>query len=192
MTRHDHYGPKSALLDACVLVPIRLTSTMLWLAESHLFGVLWSETILDEVQRSLPKLGVSNERAAMRVKLMRDAFGAAAMVSDFEDLIPEMRCDTKDRHVLAAAVKGDADLLVTFNLKDFPLETMEEQGVEAVHPDVFLTGLCSVDIDEVVAALELGVATLRRPPATLGEFLMTLTPTVPTFAALVAVAAGAT
>lgn len=177
---------RPALLDACVLVPIRLTNTLLWLAEAGLFEVLWSDAILDEVERNLPKLGVSGERAARRVATMRHSFGAGALVDDFEDLIPNMTCDAKDRHVLAAAVRGGADALVTYNLKDFPPESTTPHGIEAVHPDLFLVGLLHERPDEVVGALEEGVRTLRRPAQTLRQFLASLTPTVPLFANLAA------
>jgi hypothetical protein len=90
-----------AVLDACVLVPIRLATTLLWLAEAGLFQPLWSEPILDEVQKNLPKLGVPPQKAARRVTLMREAFGAEALIEGFDDLISDMTCDPKDRHVLA-------------------------------------------------------------------------------------------
>jgi predicted nucleic acid-binding protein len=111
---------RTALLDACTLIPIRLTTVLLWLAEAGLFEVLWSDAILEEVERNLPKVGVSSEQAARRVSAMRRGFGAAALVDGFEHLIHDMTCDAKDRHVLAAAVRGGADRLVTFNWKDFP------------------------------------------------------------------------
>ena len=60
-----------------------------------MFEVLWSDAILDEVERNLPKVGVSTERAARRVGMMREAFEAAALVDDFEHLIPDMGCDAK-------------------------------------------------------------------------------------------------
>jgi hypothetical protein len=53
-----------ALLDACALIPIRLTTALLWLAEAGLFEVLWSDVILDEVERNLPKVGISSKQAA--------------------------------------------------------------------------------------------------------------------------------
>lgn len=87
----------TALLDACTLIRIRLTTALLWLAEAGLFEVLWSHAILDEVERNLPKVGISSEQAARRVATMRHAFGAAALVDDFERLIPDMSCDVKDR-----------------------------------------------------------------------------------------------
>lgn len=65
-----------AVLDACALIPIRLATTLLWLAEAGLFQPLWSDTILDEVQRNLPKVHVDPGTAARRVGMMRNAFGA--------------------------------------------------------------------------------------------------------------------
>ncbi len=130
-----------AVLDACALVPIRLATTLLWLAEAGLFEPLWSDQILDEVERDRPKLGISDERAAHRVRTMRDAFGAAALGDDFEHLIDAMTCDPKDRHVLAAAMRAEADTLVTLNLKDFPPDSTRDRQIDVVHPDGFLTGL---------------------------------------------------
>lgn len=78
-------------------------NTLLWLAEDGLFEVLWSEEILDEVQRNLPKIGIDPELAARRVAAMREGFGAAAMVDNFGHLIPTMSCEAKDRHVLSSS-----------------------------------------------------------------------------------------
>ncbi len=64
MSSADPDSGHAALLDACTLIPIRLTTTLLWLAEAGLFEVLWSDAILDEVERNLPKVGISSEQAA--------------------------------------------------------------------------------------------------------------------------------
>lgn len=176
----------TALLDACAWIPIRLTTVLLWLAEAGLFEVLWSDAILDEVERNLPKVGISSEQAARRVSTMRQAFGAAALVDDFEHLIPDMTCDAKDRHVLAAALRGGADTLVTFNRKDFPPESTDGHGITVVHPDMFLVRLLAEHPNDVVAALERGTAALHKHPQTMREFLASLTPTVPIFANMAA------
>lgn len=189
MSRTDRDGVRTALLDACTLIPIRLTTVLLWLAEAGLFEVLWSDAILDEVERNLPKVGISSEQAARRVGTMRHGFGAAALVDDVEHLIPDMTCDAKDRHVLAAAVRGGADTLVTFNLKDFPPGSTDAHGIEVVHPDLFLGRLLAERPNDVVAVLERGTAALRKPPQTMREFLASLTPTVPMFANMAADAA---
>jgi len=182
----DSDSARVVLLDACALIPIRLTTVLLWLAEAELFEVLWSDAILDEVERNLPKVGISSEQAARRVAAMRQGFGAAAMVDDFEQLIPDMTCDAKDRHVLAAAVRGGADTLVTFNLKDFPPDSTDSHAIKVVHPDLFLVGMLAEHPNATVAALERGTAALRKPPQTIREFLASLTPTVPMFANMAA------
>jgi len=174
------------VLDACVLVPIRLATTLLWLAETGLFQPLWSEPILDEVQRNLPKVGVTPEQASRRVGLMREAFGAEALIDGFDDLIEKMRCDPKDRHVLAAAVRGGADTVVTCNLTDFPDEAGAPYGVGTCHPDNLLIQLLVEHTDTVLATLERETAAFRNPPQTVTQFLTTLTSTVPIFANLAA------
>ena len=177
---------RAAVIDACALVPIRLTQTLLWLAEAGLFELLWSEQILDEVQRNLPKVGITPERAAHRVSVMRDAFGEAALVDDFDHLIEDMTCDAKDRHVLAVAVQAEADLVVTFNLKDFPPASITDLGLDVVHPDTFLTSLLAEDPVGVLQALRNGCAELQNPTQTVRQFLSSLIPTVPVFANLAA------
>ena len=144
---------------------------------------------MDEVGRNLPKVGVSKQRAARRVAMMREAFGAAALVDDFEHLIPDMSCDAKDRHVLAAALHGSADTLVTFNMNDFPAESTAPHSIEVVHPDLFLLRLLVARPSDVITTLERESAALRNPPHTLEEFLASLTTTVPEFAKLAADAA---
>ena len=180
----------TVVLDACVLIPIRLATTLLWLAEAGLFQPLWSAQLLDEVEHNLPRLGVAPAQAARRVASMRDAFGAESMVEGFEDLIEEMTCDPKDRHVLAAAVHDHAEAVVTFNLKDFPASAADPHGVEVLHPDTFLLQLLGTDPSEALAALEVGVRELRKPPETIVDWLRALTSTVPLFANLAADAAG--
>jgi hypothetical protein len=86
VTESEPSAGRTVLLDACALVPIRLTNVLLWLAEAGLFEPLWSDAILDEVQRNLPKLGISAEKAARRVATMRTAFGAAALVTQRIDM----------------------------------------------------------------------------------------------------------
>lgn len=175
-----------AVLDACALVPIRLATTLLWLAESGLFQPLRSEQILDEVYRTLPRVGVPPDHARRRIGMMREAFGAEALVEEFDDLIDEMTCDPKDRHVLAAAVRGGADSVVTFNLKDFPDEGAATHGIEILHPDSFLIGLLGGHAETVVSALERETGAFQHPPQTVNEFLASLTATVPMFANLAA------
>lgn len=175
-----------AVLDANALIPIRLASTLLWLAEAGLFQPLWSDRILEEVERNLPKLGLDPQKAARRVASMRDAFGGEALVDGFDELICEMTCHPKDAHVLAAAVHDEADVLVTFNLKDFPAESTGPHGVEVLHPDSFLLQLLNELPTSVIEALEAGVHDLRKPPETMDGWLAGIATIVPMFANLAA------
>lgn len=171
-----------AVLDACVLAPIRLASTLLWLAEDYLFQPLWSGRILAEVERTLLKLGVPADKAHRRVGAMRRAFGDDAMVQRFEHREPGLRCDPKDRHVLAAAIHAQADTLVTFNLKDFPAESASPHGIRIVDPDTFLTELLEAEPDQTVDVLDRAIATLNTPEMSPSEFFGSLSSTAPHFA----------
>jgi len=95
---------------------------------------------------------VTPEQASRRVGLMRAALGAEALIDGFDDLIEQVRCDPKDRHVLAAAVRGGADTIVTCNLKDFPDEAGAPYGIGICHPDSFLVQLPSEHTDTVVSS----------------------------------------
>jgi len=137
--------PFRVVLDACVLIPYHLSDLLLRLAEADLFDPRWSADLMDEVRRNLTlKLGVPADKAERRVNRMTVSFPLAA-VEGYEQLIPAMTNQQKDRHVLAAAIRADADLIVTTNLKDFPVSALEPYGIEAVHPDEFL--LDQLDLD---------------------------------------------
>jgi hypothetical protein len=89
----------------------------------------------------------------------------------------------RTRHVLAAAVVGQAQAVVTLNLKDFPFEACEPFAIEPLHPDAFLLDLYALDPQEVYEAVDRQAAVLRRPPMSLDELLDRLALTVPEFAA---------
>ncbi|MDI5939670.1 PIN domain-containing protein [Micromonospora sp. PTRAS2] len=118
----------SALLDTCVLYPAHLCDTLLRLAEVAAYRPLWSEGILTELGRNLVGRGIPEERVHRRVTQMREAF-PDAMVGGYESLIDGMTNDPKDRHVLAAAVRANAEVLVTFNIADFPEPALGRTGV---------------------------------------------------------------
>jgi predicted nucleic acid-binding protein len=94
---------------------MRLTDLLLRLAEADTYHPLWTEEILGEVERNLPRLNVSKEHAAKRVGVMRATFPGAE-VAGYESIVNDMTNHPKDRHVLAAAVHARAPVLST--LKD--------------------------------------------------------------------------
>lgn len=98
-----------------------------------------------------------------------------ALVSGFDDLIEVLNLpDPDDRHVLAAAIKGRADLIITANLKDFPLETLRKWDVEAQHPDTFLTHQFHLSPPVFLAAIRTVRGRLRSPPVSVDDYLDTL------------------
>jgi hypothetical protein len=123
-----------------------LADTLLRLAEPPaLYEARWTGQILAEVRGTLTgRFGYSPEKVAYRESAMR-AFFPRAMVEDFEQYIPEMQNHPKDRHVLAAACRCQANYLVTLNLKDFPAESAEKCNVTVVGPSAFLKRLWAID-----------------------------------------------
>jgi predicted nucleic acid-binding protein len=156
--------PFSAVLDANVLYPFSLRDTLLRLAEFELYTPLWSERILNEMRRNLIEHRLTEAQAASIEQAMRATFEEAEVdAAEIERLEPAMANDPKDRHVLAAAVAAESELIVTFNLDDFPTEACEAVGVEAIHPDEFLLDLNDLAPAAVRAALDQQAADLHPP-----------------------------
>jgi predicted nucleic acid-binding protein len=108
--------PEYAFLDANVIRGQLTTDILLTLAEHELLEPFWSQGVIDEMRRNRPA-GVTEQRIDRRIDTMNEYF-PAALISGHDHLIPEMQADPKDKHVLAAAVHGQCDVLVTDNGKD--------------------------------------------------------------------------
>lgn len=154
----------TAVLDANVLYPFSLRDTFVRLAVAELYGPLWSARILEEMRGNVvEKAGVDEEYAARTVELLREMFEEAEVdASKIEALEPAMTNPEHDRHVLAAAVAADCELIVTFNLDDFPAAACAPLLVEAVHPDLFLLDLYDLNPDVVYRTIAEQAAALRR------------------------------
>ncbi|UIJ35129.1 PIN domain-containing protein [Allobranchiibius sp. GilTou73] len=155
--------------DTCALFGGTLNDTFLRLAELGAYQILWSDGVLTELERNLADR-VGPEGARRRVSAMRAAFPDAA-VADYEDLAHAMTCEPKDRHVLAAAVRGHAEVLITFNIKDFPASSLAPHAVTVVHPDDFLLDQLDLHPARVGAALIGQVLDANRPPLTMSRLL---------------------
>ncbi|HSP00135.1 MAG TPA: PIN domain-containing protein, partial [Thioalkalivibrio sp.] len=127
------------IYDACVLYPAPLRDLLIRLATTGLFAARWTEQIHDEWTRSLLKKRPELADALPRTVALMNQAVPEALVIGHEPLIEGLTLpDPDDRHVLAAGIRAGAQLIVTFNLKDFPEETLAGFGIEAVHPDTFL------------------------------------------------------
>ncbi len=141
--------------------------------------------ILEEARRNLVEHTRMDESSSHRlISSMLKAFPEAT-VAGYEPLIAAMTNDEKDRHVVAAAIRCHAQVIVTTNLKHFSDGALEPYGLEAQHPDEFLCYLFDLDPGRVLQAVTEQAADLRRPPRTILEVLEGLGRFVPDFAELV-------
>ncbi len=150
-----------AVLDACVLVPFTLRDVLLSAAEEHLYKPLWSTEILHELERTLIRVaGCTPEQVTHLHEQMNEAF-PEALVSDYEPLIPTMTNNSKDRHVLAAAVYAGAEIIVTENVRDFPASATDPHRVAVTPVDPFLCDLLDL-YPERFCAMLVALARERR------------------------------
>ena len=159
----------TAILDACVLYPATLRDLLLSLARDGLFHARWSERIQNEWVRSLLKRRPELDAAALRrtCELMAKAV-PDSVVHGWQSIEPGLKGlpDADDRHVLAAAICGHADAIVTFNLGDFPAEALAPFGVEAQHPDDFLLNQLDLSLIAALKSIKAMRARWRKPQLT--------------------------
>lgn len=168
--------PVTAVYDANVLYPAPLRDLFIRLAHAGLVRARWTEAIHDEWVRNVLKdnPALSPERLARTRTLMNEAV-RDCLVTGYEDLIESLSLpDPDDRHVLAAAIRADAEVIVTFNLKDFPAGVLASYNIEAQHPDDFLAALLEAAPGPVRTAVKRQREGLRNPPKTAEELLATL------------------
>ena len=162
-----------ALFDACVLYPAPLRDFLMNLAITDLFRAKWTDEIHDEWIRNvlINRPDLTNDRL-QRTKTLMNSHVRDCLVIGYQDLIPSLILpDMNDRHVLAAAIRAGADVIVTYNLKDFPVETLEHYGIEAQHPDEFINHLIDLAPPVVCAAVKRQRMSLKNPPQSVEELL---------------------
>lgn len=129
----------TAILDANVLYPQLIRDTLLSLAVERLYHARWSATIHEEWTRNLLK---DKPELIHKLPLVVERMNASVpdcLVTNYEKLATNIELpDPDDRHVVAAAIVGHADAIVTFNTKDFPAAVLQPYGIEVQHPDEFL------------------------------------------------------
>jgi hypothetical protein len=153
--------------------------------EKGLYRVHWSAEIIEEARRNLVDKGKMDEDGSHRLAQVMLRTFPEATVTGYEPLVEAVQNNEKDRHVVAAAIRCNAQVIVTTNLRDFPDTALEPYGLEAQHPDEFLCNLLDLDQGRVLQAVNEQAADLRRPPHTVLELLEALGKSVPNFAELV-------
>jgi predicted nucleic acid-binding protein len=143
------------LLDTCVLYPTVMREVLLGVAAAGLYQPLWSARILEEWARATVKLGPGAEAQARGEVAMIRARWPGSEVSYAPSLEARLWLpDPADTHVLAAAIAGHADLIVTLNAQDFPRQILSEEGLDRADPDQFLMSLHAENPDTVATAAE--------------------------------------
>lgn len=151
------------VLDTNVIYPIEIRDLLFWFAYYDLFTPKWSEHIFDEWKAVMLRKGASIEEATKRAKRANLAF-PDALVNNYSGLISSLELpDPKDRHVLAAAIKTNANVIVTNNIKDFPKEYLASFGLTAKTADDFLTDIVDLNPDMAVKAFRELVLNRRNP-----------------------------
>ncbi len=137
---------------------------MFWLAHYDLYTPKWSKHIFDEWESVMERNGVDKSRIAAQLQRASNAF-PDALVCNYEGLISSLELpDQKDCHVLAAAIKANANVIVTFNLKDFPEGYLNTFGLSVKSPDDFLTDIIDLDPEKAIEAFKEMVLYKRNPP----------------------------
>jgi len=136
----------------------------MWFAYYELYTPKWSNNIFDEWISVMKKKGIAENEALKRTNKMNLAF-PDALVQNYETLIDSIQLpDKNDRHVLAAAIKTNADLIITNNLKDFPEEYLIGFGLKAKSPDDFFTDIIDLNHELSVQAFRRMVFNKKNPP----------------------------
>lgn len=152
------------ILDTNVIYPLWIRDLLMWFAFYELYTPKWSSNIFDEWIDVMLRKGIEHDEALKRAQKMNQAF-PDALVMNYQPLIDTLTLpDIDDRHVLAAAIKTNADLIITNNLKDFPADYLSTFGIKAKTPDDFFTDIIDLNHDLSVQAFKKMVLGKKNPP----------------------------
>lgn len=158
----------TCVLDTNVIIPIEIRDLLFWFAHDDLYTPKWSKHIFDEWEDVMRRMDVNENEIQKRIGWANQAF-PDAMVDNYEVLIDSLTLpDEKDRHVLAAAIKTNANIIVTNNLKDFPDEYLNTFGLSAKSADDFLTE--TIDLNPNIAVNSFRKLVLNRRNPDLDEY----------------------
>lgn len=168
--------PYPVILDACVLYPAQLRDLLMHLGIVGLYQPKWSSRIHEEWCRNLlqnrPEL--KSDALARTVSLMNKAL-PDANVTGYENLISGLTLpDVDDRHVVAAAIRANAGVIVTRNCRDFPASVLTPLNIDVLPPDIFIADLIDLNLMLSLEAVTRQRQSLRHPSFSAAAFLSML------------------
>jgi predicted nucleic acid-binding protein len=152
-----------AFIDADCLHKLYLRTLLLTLSGSGDIHFLWTREVFEEARKSLvARFPEDSEKLRLKFDLIKTHFYGNE-VKGHQWLIGTLGCrDLNDEHVLAGAIQGKADVLLTFNLRDFPKDSL--QGLRVMHPDSFLSLWLEAKPKEGIQAISKWLARFENPP----------------------------
>jgi hypothetical protein len=132
------FEPSVAVFDACVLYPFHLRYILIQLAVDRLVEARWTDQIHNEWIRNLAASGPAFQNTR---RLMNAALSSAS-VDGYQEHVPKVTLpDPDDRHVVAAGIASSASIILTWNLRHFPMRELKKFGLRRETPDAFMSGL---------------------------------------------------
>jgi hypothetical protein len=173
LTEHENIA---AVLDANVLYSAPLRDYLLHLAKLKVYDPVWTDAIQQEWVRSLLKARPDLDRASLEAtQRSMDRYFPRSNLKDYESIIGSLSLpDPNDRHVLAAAIKRSARIIVTANMKDFPEKILAPYCIRVEHPDDFVLACIDRERSKAIKALKNQVKYLKNPPLSTEKVLENL------------------
>ena len=156
----------TAVLDANVLFPIVIRDYLIWLSIHELYTPKWSGKLLEEFTAIFQKkkMDLLPQQITRQIQLINKTC-PHALVEKYESIIPSVDIsDENDRHVVAAAIKCNANVIVTYNLDDFPPEYLESVALSVVDPDTFIADMIDLSPKRCCDAFREMVLAKNKPP----------------------------
>jgi predicted nucleic acid-binding protein len=166
-------GHFTVLYDANVLYPAPLRDLLMQLATTGLYRAKWTNKIHEEWIRNVIKNRPDLSKDVLeKTKNLMNSAVLDCLVENYQDLEVGLKLpDVNDKHVLAAAIVAGCDVIVTFNIKDFPSNELDKYCIEAQHPDDFLMHITDLDRNKFCLAIKSIRTRLRNPPKNKAEYL---------------------
>lgn len=162
----------TVFIDANVFFGARLRSLVLFLAQSKMFRARWTDKVHEEWMRNVAEKRNIDILRLEKIRTLIDRSVLNCLVTGYEGIEASLDLpDPDDRHILAAAVKTRADMILTFNDRDFPAHIVEPLGIEICHPDEFLLDQFGISEELFIAYVRADFQHYKAPAMTFGNYV---------------------